>query len=315
MDIEKYKDKVLEWFKQWFNQNYLSGTPRIPPHTHNGVDNLPIPSTSITGNFDASRINNLPAGTATKPGGVSGDIQINAAGAFGTIGGLNLDQTGNARGASALDIQSIRSAVTKVASGSHAVAIGSNNTASGSYSTAAGEYNTASGNYTTVLGFDNTASAKYSTVVGNFNTTAAGYTTIIGDSNIDSSTSSSADNTMVGNNNKITNSGAYSCILVGNTNTISAGVTGGAIGSNISHGVSGLMRITMGGSSTVLDIGPSGNLGINGTSYGSGLGVIFIKNAGTTPTTNPVAGGVLYSTGGALHWLGSSGTDTPIAPA
>jgi hypothetical protein len=43
--------------------------------------------------------------------------------------------------------------------------------------------------------------------------------------------------------------------------------------------------------------------------------VVFLANAATNPTANPVGGGILYSTAGALHWRGSGGTDTPIAPA
>jgi hypothetical protein len=53
------------------------------------------------------------------------------------------------------------------------------------------------------------------------------------------------------------------------------------------------------------------------TAAKAGTGVLGIKNAGSAPdgTSNPSGGGILYSTGGALHWLGSSGTDTTIAVA
>lgn len=60
----------------------------------------------------------------------------------------------------------------------------------------------------------------------------------------------------------------------------------------------------------------TGNVGIGTTSeFGSGVGVVGIKNAATAPTTNPTGGGVLYVSGGALYWRGSSGTTTMIAPA
>jgi len=59
----------------------------------------------------------------------------------------------------------------------------------------------------------------------------------------------------------------------------------------------------------------NGNIGMRIASYGGGVGVLAIGNAGTNPTTNPVGGGVLYATGGALRWLGSSGTDTLLAAA
>ena len=49
--------------------------------------------------------------------------------------------------------------------------------------------------------------------------------------------------------------------------------------------------------------------------FGSGVGVLGIANAVTNPSTNPVGGGVLYVTGGALRYRGSAGTDTLIAAA
>jgi hypothetical protein len=52
-----------------------------------------------------------------------------------------------------------------------------------------------------------------------------------------------------------------------------------------------------------------------GAGLGGGALVISIHNATTDPTTNPAAGGILYASGGALKWRGSSGTVTTIAPA
>jgi hypothetical protein len=57
------------------------------------------------------------------------------------------------------------------------------------------------------------------------------------------------------------------------------------------------------------------NVGIGGTSFGSGAVVMFIANATTAPTTNPTGGGVMYVEGGALKYRGSSGTVTTIANA
>lgn len=57
------------------------------------------------------------------------------------------------------------------------------------------------------------------------------------------------------------------------------------------------------------------NLGFNGESYGSGAGVLFVADAATNPSTNPVGGGILYSTGGAGTWRGSGGTVTTFGPA
>jgi hypothetical protein len=79
------------------------------------------------------------------------------------------DLDGNARGANAINIQSARSAVTKVASGVNSVAIGNSTTASGyyGYATAIGDTATASGSYSTAVGYDAEASGLTSTAIGN----------------------------------------------------------------------------------------------------------------------------------------------------
>lgn len=59
----------------------------------------------------------------------------------------------------------------------------------------------------------------------------------------------------------------------------------------------------------------SGNIFFRTVQFAGGDGVIAIGDAATNPSTTPSGGGVLYSSAGALHWLGSSGTDTIIAPA
>lgn len=58
------------------------------------------------------------------------------------------------------------------------------------------------------------------------------------------------------------------------------------------------------------------NMGVaGGVSFGGGVGVVSIPNAGTVPASNPSGGGVLYAEGGALKWRGSSGTVTTVAAA
>ena len=60
----------------------------------------------------------------------------------------------------------------------------------------------------------------------------------------------------------------------------------------------------------------SGNLGLGTSSYGSGTGSILgLANASTVPSSDPVAGGVIYVESGALKYRGSSGTITTLAPA
>lgn len=58
------------------------------------------------------------------------------------------------------------------------------------------------------------------------------------------------------------------------------------------------------------------NLALFGAgSYGSGVGVAYIANRTTAPSTNPTGGGILYVEAGALKYRGSSGTVTVIANA
>ena len=53
----------------------------------------------------------------------------------------------------------------------------------------------------------------------------------------------------------------------------------------------------------------------DGTAVPSGDKVVFIANASTTPTSNPVGGGVLYVESGALKYRGSGGTITTVGAA
>ena len=60
----------------------------------------------------------------------------------------------------------------------------------------------------------------------------------------------------------------------------------------------------------------AGCVGIGGDSYGGALGsAVFIANATRAPLSNPTGGGILYVTGGALTYRGSSGTVTTLASA
>lgn len=67
------------------------------------------------------------------------------------------------------------------------------------------------------------------------------------------------------------------------------------------------MRITSGTLPNVAFIGAG--------SFGSGVGVIFVANVNTAPSSNPTGGGILYVEAGALKYRGSSGTVTTIANA
>jgi hypothetical protein len=131
-------------------------------------------------------------------------------------GALQAQQTdsttagGNARGANAVDWQTLRDAATKVASGSYSiVGGGQRNTASGSYSQSLGGFNNASSAFESVIvggqsniasgqisfigsGTSNTASGYGSNVVGGTSNTGAGLYSFIGGGQLNSGTSGSA---------------------------------------------------------------------------------------------------------------------------
>jgi hypothetical protein len=143
------------------------------------------------------------------------------------------NQTGNTRGAYALDIQSTRSFATQVASGDNATAIGQNNTASGPYKIAIGRNNTSSGSNfyggvsigssntssgdynACAIGISNTASGYYSVSVGYHNTSSGTASMSVGRQN----TSSNLNSIAIGLGN--TASGYYS-VAVGYVSTVSA---------------------------------------------------------------------------------------------
>lgn len=64
-----------------------------------------------------------------------------------------------------------------------------------------------------------------------------------------------------------------------------------------------------------VSISPSGTAFGGSGSFGGGVGVIFLANRTTAPTSNPTGGGILYCEAGSLKFRGSSGTVTTIAPA
>ena len=96
--------------------------------------------------------------------------------------------------------------------------------------------------------------------------------------------------------------------------SISAGTTSGT--ALVSTGdTTGNLVLRTNGTTTAVTIDTSQNVGIGGTSFGSGAVVIFIANATTVPTTSPSGGGLLYVQAGALKYRGSSGTVTTLGVA
>lgn len=80
----------------------------------------------------------------------------------------------------------------------------------------------------------------------------------------------------------------------------------GTTGGSSAPGTGNIFTFSMDGGNISL-----GSIG----SFGGGIGVMFLANANTVPTTNPSGGGILYVQSGALKYRGSSGTVTNIANA
>lgn len=181
------------------------------------------------------------------PGGTDGDLQINDSGTFGTIDGLKLDKSGDARGTASLDIQSQRNASNQVAGGNFSTALGLNNSAYGNMATAigntnsayylstaigfqnnaigstsiaAGYMNQASGTRSSAFGIQNTTNSNYSTAIGYSNTTSGYYGVALGfinqaDGNSSlamggQNTASFGNDVSIGYSNMTSSSGAYS---------------------------------------------------------------------------------------------------------
>jgi hypothetical protein len=151
-------------------------------------------------------------------------VDSSVAGELAFVGG---NQTGNARGKKAIDIQSARSDATQIASGlnsvcigsemkagPHAAAIGRASEATGMHSIAAGHTNLASGNHATAVGYDNTASASNSSAVGRYNQATDQDANAIGSGNEASGDRSSA----IGHNNEASGTLA---VCLGNNNVAS----------------------------------------------------------------------------------------------
>lgn len=88
--------QIKQIIAEQFQKNYGSGVPRVPPHTHNGIDNLPVLA-----------VNSLTAGsgiTITPAGSTTGNLTISSSGGGGSPGGpVNSIQFNNPLGTFAGD--------------------------------------------------------------------------------------------------------------------------------------------------------------------------------------------------------------------
>lgn len=111
---------------------------------------------------------------------VSVSIKPKGTGAFSLAAPDGAAAGGNARGASAVDLQLARSAAAQVASGQSSFTVGAGNTASSFFAVAMGFGNTASGYASFVVGETSTASGNYAVAIGRTNTASGGASISIG---------------------------------------------------------------------------------------------------------------------------------------
>lgn len=123
------------------------------------------------------------------------------------------------------------------------------------------------------------------------------------------------------------NDGGSISIVAGSTGEATGGDVTITSGSATTSGDGGRVIITLGGTDSgnrqyfqVKQFDAFGtiqpNIGFGSSvDFASGQGVVYIRNRTTAPSGTPSTGGVLYVESGALHYKGSSGTDTTIASA
>lgn len=52
------KQEIVQIIQEQLRDNYISGNPKVPPHQHNGIDNLKIPSVSVAAPDTSIQFNN-----------------------------------------------------------------------------------------------------------------------------------------------------------------------------------------------------------------------------------------------------------------
>jgi hypothetical protein len=222
---------------------------------------------------------------------------------------------GNARGANAVDWQTVRDTAAKVASGQYAsIGGGYGNTATQFASSIGGGYTNTSSNVASVVsgGSTNIASGSYSAIIGGQLNTAAGYYNFIGAGFTNSGTSSSAVTTQSGTMNAttaVTLSGSNANIKVGQY------ITGTSIASEtyvaaISGTSLTLSKVASGSSTSTLSfftphgvvVGGGNNQATGSYSFIGGGG-----DAGTAANRNVASGDWSVVAGGQINQATSIG--------
>lgn len=298
---QEIETRVREIYQELFDANYSSGATRIPPHTHNGVDNLQI---------NASNILNLPTGGGT-PGGANTQVQFNNNGAFGANPEFSFDQTlftlyvPNISNTTLANLdgnnQQLQIFQLSVGNAANHFKIFTTNADPVNIGSDSDNLDISTGDAQAGVGKAGDILIKTGTGLtgGDINITAGPVTGFSG-GNINITAGSSSGSIFL--------SSAFVGMVSRTVLVLSATSDDG-------NGIVSFQARNFSGNPNTACYSFSQG-GVSGSSaFGDGIGVIFIEDATTAPSSNPSGGGIFYSTGGALHWLGSSGTDTIIAPA
>lgn len=258
---------------------------------------------SLTYNDVANTLTIASTASGGSPGGSSGQLQFNNTGAFGGATGLDYAATGThlvvtAQGATIVPI------CAKGAASQSANLFECRNSA-----------NALRGHVTKdgllIVTFDTGVVSNGLQVVGSNGTTYAtlGFGGIYGAGSwvgMDVSGNIGRVNVGAGQMHITHATGNRSRVLTfGNLELSPGNLGGGGTYVEVNNGTAGTLRDLI-----------ARNLGLNGAiSAGGGVGIAFIGNATTVPTTNPTGGGILYVEAGALKYRGSSGTVTTLGPA
>lgn len=360
MDWTKITQFIEDKIRTFFEKNYSSGSPRLAPHQHNGIDNLRVKSTDLSGNvvtqivaganISVSPTTGIGAVTVTgtssggTPGGSDTQVQFNDSGAFGgdsafawnkTTNVLTLDDasatgyTGGdtiTGGTSRLVIKTGDRSTNNTRSGWVSV-YGGNHSGSTAYAGSlyfkAGDNSGTNGNAGSIT---LTAGRSTKTTGG----AAAGGVFLYG--GYSKSDNSPGGNVKIeagyGKKGTGTASTGGDVLINGGrakeTGTLASGgnivLTGGK--DNNASSVGGIITVKP-GDRTGTHIG-SITLAAGGNNTTSGYvsaspelvvsTVLTLSNRASDPAT-PTSSGRLYTKSGALYFIGSGGTVTPLAPA
>lgn len=287
--MDDIENKIREIVQEMFDANYYSGNPRVPPHTHNGIDNLPVVS----------------AGGGT-PGGNNTDIQFNTNGAFDGSDNFTFNTSTNT-----LQVNNI----SQIPDSNSPLTIHTTAPNPGDSTNIVIKTDDAqtTGGFTEISGKIDIKTGSSFLDAGNINLQTG--------NSITNGKGGDINLTALGGSNGNPN-GAINLNALGATNNATSGeialIISDAAGTNLDGGAIVLSPGNGSGSGMPgLIFINTGNmlLGSSFTGFGGGNGVFAIADATTVPSTNPSGGGVLYIQSGALKYRGSGGTITTLAVA